>query len=55
MEAQIDIPDAFIELIQPSNKWRHIVYHGGRSSGKSTTVATVLAALATQSPLRILC
>jgi len=55
MEAQIDIPDAFVELVQPTNKWRHIVYHGGRSSGKSTTVATVLAALATQSPLRILC
>lgn len=55
MEAQIDIPDAFIELVQPSKKWRHIVFHGGRSSGKSTTVATVLAALATQTPLRILC
>lgn len=55
MEANIDIPDAFIELVQPSKKWRHIVYHGGRSSGKSTTVATVLAALATNRPLRILC
>lgn len=55
MEAQIDIPDAFIELVQPTKKWRHIAFHGGRSSGKSTTVATVLAALATQSPLRILC
>lgn len=55
MNAQIDIPDAFIELVQPSRKWRHICYHGGRSSGKSTTVATVLAALATQSTLRILC
>lgn len=55
MEAQIDIPDAFTELVEPSKKWRHIVYHGGRSSGKSTTVATVLAALATQSCLRILC
>lgn len=55
MEAQIDIPDAFVELVQPSKHWRHIVYHGGRSSGKSTTVATVLAVLASQKPLRILC
>lgn len=55
MEAQIDIPDAFVELVQPSKKWRHIVYHGGRSSAKSTTVAIDLVALATQSPLRILC
>jgi len=55
MEAQIDIPDAFIELVQPTKKWRHLCYYGGRSSGKSTTVATVLVALATQSSLRILC
>ena len=55
MRAQIDIPDAFIELVSPTKKWRHIVYHGGRSSGKSTTVATVLAVLATQNKLRILC
>ena len=55
MQAEIDIPDAFVELVQPTKAWRHIVYHGGRSSGKSTTVATVLAALATEKPLRILC
>lgn len=55
MNAEIDIPDAFVELVQPSKKWRHIVYHGGRSSAKSTTVAIDLAALATQSTLRILC
>lgn len=55
MEAQIDIPDAFIELFQPSRKWRHILYHGGRSSGKSTTVAIYLVTLATNRPVRILC
>lgn len=55
MEAQIDIPDAFIELFQPSKKWRHILYHGGRSSGKSTTVAIYLVTLATNRPVRILC
>ena len=54
-EAEINIPDAFVELIQPTKPWRHIAYHGGRSSGKSTTVATILAALATEKPLRILC
>ena len=55
METQIDIPDAFIELFQPSKKWRHILYHGGRSSGKSTTVAIFLVTLATNRPVRILC
>ena len=38
----IDIPAPFIELFEPSKQWRHIVYHGGRSSAKSTTVATDL-------------
>lgn len=55
MEAQIDIPDAFIELFQPSKKWRHICYHGGRSSAKSTTVGIDVSVLATNRPLRILC
>ena len=55
MQAEVDIPEAFVELVDPTNNWRHIVYHGGRSSGKSTTVATVLAIFASQRPLRILC
>lgn len=55
MDLDIDIPEPFIELAEPTKPWRHIVYHGGRSSGKSTTVATVLAVLATIKPLRILC
>ena len=53
--AKIIVPEPFMELVQPSKPWRHIVYHGGRSSGKSTTVATVLAAQATSKPLRVLC
>lgn len=55
MNVDVDIPAPFTELVQPSKHWRHIVYHGGRSSAKSTTVATVLDVLATQRPLRILC
>lgn len=55
MQGEVAIPDAFEELVAPTKNWRHIVFHGGRSSGKSTTVATVLAVLASQKPLRILC
>ena len=55
MELDVLVPEPFTELFQPSKPWRHIVYHGGRSSGKSTTVATALAIAATTKPLRILC
>lgn len=55
MEINIDIPAPFVELFQPSNNWRHIAFWGGRSSGKSTTVAIALVAKATTTPLRILC
>ena len=55
MQGEVAIPDAFEELVAPSHNWRHIVFHGGRSSGKSTTVATVLVVLASQKPLRVLC
>lgn len=54
-KAQIIVPEPFLELVQPSKPWRHLAFHGGRSSGKSTTVATVLAAQATAKPLRVLC
>lgn len=53
--AEFVISPAFIELVEPTKKWRHIVYHGGRSSGKSTTVAMALIGLANNKPLRILC
>ena len=55
MEINVDIPEPFQELVQPTKKWRHYCYYGGRSSGKSTTVATVLAVQATAKPMRILC
>lgn len=55
MEIEVDIPEQFIELVRPTKEWRHICYHGGRSSGKSTTVAEVLAIKATSEKLRILC
>lgn len=54
-KAKIVVPEPFLELVQPSKPWRHICFHGGRSSGKSTTVATVLAAQATSKPMRVLC
>ena len=54
-KAKFTIAPAFLELIQPTKNWRHICYHGGRSSGKSTTVAMTLLAKANNKPLRILC
>lgn len=55
MEAEIDIPAPFIELVQPSRPWRHYCYHGGRSSAKSTTVGKVLDSMSTNTRKRILC
>ena len=52
---EIIIPEQFKELAQPSKPWRHIGFYGGRSSGKSTTVALLLLIKAMQKPLRILC
>ena len=55
MKINIDVPEPFQELFSPSKQWRHYLYHGGRSSGKSTTVAIFLVTLATSKPMRILC
>lgn len=55
MEVNIDIPAPFQELFEPTKNWRHYFLHGGRSSGKSTTVALYLVVMATSKPLRILC
>lgn len=35
----LEVPVQFEELFRPSKQWRHLVYKGGRSSGKSTQVA----------------
>lgn len=48
----IKLASAYKELFTPS--WRHIVYHGGRGSGKSTAVAYSLLLRGRQSKLRIL-
>ena len=55
MQVEIDVPQPFIELFEPSKPWRHLCYHGGRSSAKSTTVATALDVIANSEPKRILC
>lgn len=49
---QINLAREYKELFNP--QWRHIVYHGGRSSGKSTAVAYSLLLRGRQSKLRIL-
>ena len=40
--AEIIVPDIYSELFQPTKDWRYLAYYGGRSSGKSTQVATAL-------------
>lgn len=52
MKSRIKIPDSFRELFTPS---RYKVYHGGRGSGKSWSVAAALLILSLRQPLRILC
>jgi phage terminase large subunit len=55
MEISIDVPAPFKELFQPSKKWRHYIYYGGRASGKSTTVAIFLLIEGMRRKVRILC
>lgn len=51
----IDIPKQFKELFQPSKQWRHLIYKGGRSSGKSYQVALSRLILGSNKCLRGLC
>lgn len=51
-KTKISLAEPYKELFNP--KWRHIVYHGGRASGKSTAVAYALLLRGRQSKLRIL-
>lgn len=55
MEVGIDVPRPFIELFEPTKDWRHMVYYGGRSSGKSTTIATSLLVKGMEKKIRVLC
>ena len=55
MEIEINIPQPFHELFEPSKKWRHYVYYGGRASAKSTTVAIFLLVEGMRRKVRILC
>ena len=51
----LQIPEQYKELFQPSKKWRHIVYKGGRSSGKSTQIAISRLVKGSHAKLRGLC
>ena len=50
---KLQIHKVFRELF--SEQWRTIVYYGGRSSGKSQSVARALLIRGRQKKLRILC
>jgi len=52
MTTTIKLAKPYKQLFNES--WRHIVYHGGRSSGKSTATAYALLLRGRQSKLRIL-
>lgn len=51
----LTVPEQYIELFQPSKQWRHIVYKGGRSSGKSTQIAISRLVKGSHTKLRGLC
>ena len=51
----LTIPEQYKELFQPSKQWRHIVYKGGRSSGKSTQIAISRLIKGSSKKLRGLC
>lgn len=52
---ELIIPEQFKELFQPSKQWRHLIYKGGRSSGKSYQVALSRLILGSQKKMRGLC
>ena len=52
-ELTIEIPKQFKELFNP--KWRNICYYGGRSAGKSYSVALALLARSMEKKIRIIC
>ena len=52
---ELTIPEQYKELFQPSKSWRHLIYKGGRSSGKSYQVALSRLILGSNKCLRGLC
>lgn len=52
MSLSLDIPEAMSPFLEPN---RYKVAYGGRGSGKSWTIATLLILQAYQNPTRILC
>lgn len=55
MQLKIEVPKEFKVLFDLDSDLRHIVLHGGRASGKSTSVALSLLILGMNKKLRILC
>ena len=52
---ELSVPEPFVELFRPSKPWRHMVYYGGRSSGKSTQTALAKIVSGSQKRERGLC
>ena len=51
----LDVPDKLLPLIEQFNNYRYFLLEGGRSSGKSQTIARFLIYLAEQKNIRITC
>ena len=51
----LEVPEQFKELFQPSKQWRHIVFKGGRASAKSTEVGISRLIAGSNRKLRGLC
>ena len=51
----LEVPEQYKELFQPSKQWRHIVYKGGRASAKSTEVGISRLIVGSAKKLRGLC
>lgn len=54
-KTKIRFLSAFRELVRPVQRYRYLIYYGGRSSGKSTSVALSLLIRGRNDKLRILC
>lgn len=52
-QVSVKLAKEYKELFNPA--WRHIIYHGGRASGKSTAAALTVLLRGRQTKLRVLC